>query len=56
MTVQEAVSVLSVVDVAVIVADPAETPVTFPELSTVATLVLLLVQATAFPVLASAGV
>ena len=56
VTVQEAVIEASVVDVAVIVAVPMATPVTFPELSTVATLVLLLVQVTALPVLASAGV
>ena len=56
VTEQEAEMVLSVVEVAVIVAVPAATPVTFPELSTVAILVLLLDQLTAFPVLASAGV
>ena len=55
-TAQEAVIEASVVDVAVIVAEPAAIPVTFPELSTVATLVLLLVQVTALPVLASEGV
>jgi hypothetical protein len=56
VTLHEAVIVLSVVDVAVMVAEPAATPVTFPELSTVATLVLLLDQFTVFPVLASDGV
>jgi hypothetical protein len=56
VTAQEAVIEGSVVDVAVIVAVPTVTPITFPELSTVATLVLLLVQLTALPVLASAGV
>lgn len=56
VTVQDAVIELSVVEIAVMVAVPAATPVTLPELSTVAILLLLLVQFTALPVLASVGV